>query len=62
MPGAQNPGRDNRSNGVGAVVEAVDEIEDQRHRDDHDYIQDGVVHAQACLMEIDSRTFPASSM
>ena len=25
-------------------------------------VQDGVVHAQACLMEIDSRTFPASSM
>jgi hypothetical protein len=43
-------------------VEAVDEVENQRHGYNSDYVQDDVVHAQACLMEIDSRTLPASSI
>ena len=59
---AQHPGRDYGSDRVGTVVEAVDEIEDQRDADDDQDIEDVVIHAQPCLIEMDSSTFPASSM
>jgi hypothetical protein len=43
-------------------VETVDEIEDEGNCDDGEDVQNVVGHAQACLMEMDSSTFPASSM
>jgi hypothetical protein len=43
-------------------MKSIDEIEDQRDRDDHQNVRDSLVHAQPCLMEMDSSTFPASSM
>src|SRR5215208_1994450 len=60
--GLEHPGGNDSCNGVGAVVKAIDEVEDQRNSDDDEDIQNVVIHAQACLMEMDSSTFPASSI
>ncbi len=59
---SQDPGGDHCGNGVGAVVEPVDEIEREGDRDDDQNVDDVVAHAQACLMEMDSSTLPTSSM
>jgi hypothetical protein len=43
-------------------METIDEIEDERDGHDNQDVRYSGVHAQACLMEMDSSTFPTSSM
>jgi hypothetical protein len=43
-------------------METIDEIEGERDPDDRQHINDFVIHVQACLIEMDSSTFPASSI
>src|SRR2546426_498809 len=56
----QDPGRDDRGNGVRRVVEPVDEVERERDEDDREDEPGGIGH-QACLMVMDSSTLATSS-
>ena len=60
--GAEDPGGDYGGDRVGAVVEAVDEVEGQSDCDDGQDVHNFMAHAQLCLIEMDSSTLPASSM
>ena len=46
LPGRQHPGRDDRGDRVGRVVEAVDVVEDQRDRDERENGEQRVVQGQ----------------
>src|SRR5688572_11642885 len=61
-PRSEHPGGNDSGYRVGAVVKTIDEIEDQGDCNDGEDVPNIVSHAQACLMEMDSSTFPASSM
>ena len=59
-PGRENPCRHDRSDRVGRVVEAVDEVKRQSNKDD-DYRFETEVEHQLCLREIVSIVFATSS-
>jgi hypothetical protein len=42
--GTQDPGRNHCGNGVGTIMETVDEVEDERNRNDDQDVQEGMVH------------------